>query len=131
LPDHVREVGGVVLRAPQLLKRLGEKRFHRVPTIGAAWVRSCPNLVSSLLAGEVSPATPLRSPRKRRAPLAQNLSADAKQEQQDDERKRRAEQPQQNEDHLVTSFLDPRGAVVSDRSRGTARLVVAEVHRFA
>src|SRR5438309_2981738 len=61
------------------------------------------------------------------------LMPDAEQEQDDDQREWRAEQPEQDQDHLATS-LYPRRAVRRGRTAGHARalpLVEAEVHTLS
>jgi len=63
----------------------------------------------------------------------EDLVPDAEKEQDDDQRERRAEQPEKNQDHLVTS-LYPRRTVGGHRTAGHAgalALVEAEVHALA
>jgi hypothetical protein len=61
------------------------------------------------------------------------LTPDAKQEQDDDQRERRAEQPEKDQDHRATSFLHPRRPVTRDRTTHTRPFaaVEAEVHTLA
>src|SRR5439155_24616543 len=67
---------------------------------------------------------------RREGDVEWSLMPHAEQEQDDDQRERRAEKPEKNQDHLVTS-LYPRRAVGCDRTAGHAcalTVVEAEVH---
>lgn len=60
------------------------------------------------------------------------LTPDAKQEQDDDQRERRAEQPEKDQDHRATS-LHPRRPVTRDRTTHTRSFaaIEAEIHTLA
>ncbi len=69
---------------------------------------------------------------KRGPASASELVTDAEQEQDDDQAERDTQEPQQDQDHLVTPPLDACGPVARDRPRRhPARLVMREVHRLA